>query len=558
MRAWIRRPTVLAACVAVGFALLVLSGVATAASTAVNCASQNLQSAIDSAPSGATLVLSGYCLEKSGTASSDGYSVFTVSGKDLTLEAGANGAELVWYSDNGGNPGRILLVTGGAHVTLIGLTVDGGNTPGDGGSTEASGPAVYFDGGGAYVDSGSSLTVLDSMFTSDLAYGDVAVNHVVGAGGAIYNAGTLTVVNSRFQGNDDDGAGLGGAIANVSGATATVSSSTFFDNSGLAGGAVGNAGTMTVTNSTFSENDARGFQGGGGNCAAALPAGGAIDNSAGGTITVTSSTIAFNNSNCDDAVNYGGGIDNQTASAGAFKISASIVTDDRNNFAPSTGDPTNDCQGNFTSGGYNLLGQGCSSFATATDKVGVEPGFTAPTPVDNGGITAAGDAPNGGHSYAPSPPWTWVLPFSSPAIGAIPAAACHNYTSVDERDVPRPQGGACDIGAVELTKVTVPANGTATAASASARVSGSTAHVAISCAGLGACSGALEIVKHTAKAARGRYSLAAGATASVAVHLTAAGVALVGSHDGHLRVTLVIRPTDLAAHRQTLTLTRRG
>jgi sugar lactone lactonase YvrE len=75
-----------------------------------------------------------------------------------------------------------------------------------------------------------------------------------GGGGAINNAGTLTVTNSTLSMN------IGSAIANGFGAL-TITNSSFFGNSGNYGGAVSSDGNTTVKNCTFSENS--GDNGGG-------------------------------------------------------------------------------------------------------------------------------------------------------------------------------------------------------------------------------------------------------------------------------------------------------
>jgi hypothetical protein len=49
---------------------------------------------------------------------------------------------------------------------------------------------------------------------------------------------------------------------------------------------------------------------------------------------------------------------------------------------------------------------------------------------------------------------TWIRPplLGSPALDAIPIGTpglCDGAVPTDQRGIPRPQGGACDIGAVE-------------------------------------------------------------------------------------------------------------
>src|SRR5437870_270755 len=106
------------------------------------------------------------------------------------------------------------------------------------------------------------------------------------AGAGILNAGTLTVSDSVFSGNDAGGGccfGLdGGAIAN-SGGTVTVSRSTFSANGagGSGGGIYSAGGTLTVAGSVFSGNHTNNW-------------GGGIFNGSGSTLTVTDTTFSGN------------------------------------------------------------------------------------------------------------------------------------------------------------------------------------------------------------------------------------------------------------------------
>jgi len=114
-------------------------------------------------------------------------------------------------------------------------------------------------GGGAIYNAGT-LTVANS----DLS--DNNCGATLG-GGAIYNAGTLAVSNSNLSGNNS--AGSGGAMYNA-GRIAAVSNSTFFGNTAsFAGGAIFNLGRLTVTDSTLSGNSAGQF--GGGICSGSPP-----------------------------------------------------------------------------------------------------------------------------------------------------------------------------------------------------------------------------------------------------------------------------------------------
>jgi hypothetical protein len=82
--------------------------------------------------------------------------------------------------------------------------------------------------------------------------------------------------------------------------------------------------------------------------------------------------------------------------------------------------------------GYNLQTGADCPFTATGDLKNTSPLFMTGTPQDNGGNTN-----------------TFALNASSPAVDAIPTAAA-GCTGTDQRDVSRPQGTGCDIGAYEL------------------------------------------------------------------------------------------------------------
>ena len=194
-----------------------------------------------------------------------------------------------------------LKITGGAEIDVWGYGV---GIDGDGGSlfTVASNASLYLNdvtmgfgdavnASGGAINNAGDLTVVDCTFSGNTA--------AHGYGGAIYNSGTLTVYPyaSTFI---DNSAEEGGAIFNALGGTASVWG-TFTDNSSGGGGAISNSGTMTVGNSYFTANTA--------------PVGSAINNS--GTATVNSCTLAGNT-----ATGQGGTIDN----GGPMTITASTIS----------------------------------------------------------------------------------------------------------------------------------------------------------------------------------------------------------------------------------------
>ncbi len=126
------------------------------------------------------------------------------------------------------------------------------------------------DSGGAIFNTGNS-TIIESSFIKNFALGDGGsiynenmftvknsifnTNSVSNSGGAIFNSGkgTLYVTGSKFTNNT--ATDIGGAIVNLGyhGAL-TVTNSDFTSNTGSDGGAVYNDGTVTLINSRFTKN----------------------------------------------------------------------------------------------------------------------------------------------------------------------------------------------------------------------------------------------------------------------------------------------------------------
>jgi len=175
--------------------------------------------------------------------------------------------------------------TSGSGATLTNLvTVDGG-----GSSVSGNGTIFYVPGSGTAIN---NLNINNGYASNG------------GSGGAITNAGSITVSGSAFTGNQATGSG--GGIFNTFGSSLTVANSTFSSNSatgGNGGGIDSGCGNTTVSNSTFYQNSAA--NGGNGQ-------GGAVnvDNNGPCTLTVNSSTIVGNstdNSNPFDGYGGGGG-----------------------------------------------------------------------------------------------------------------------------------------------------------------------------------------------------------------------------------------------------------
>ena len=315
---------------------------------------------------------------------------------------------------SGNNAVQVLIVNAGAELTLIKLTVANGRVGSD----------SDFDGFGGGISNEGTLTVVNSTFEGNHAGcgGGGIVNNfalivtnstfsgntTICSGGGIVNNGVLIVTNSTFSGNNTVAAG--GGIDNAG--TAMVTNSTFEGNSasGSLGGGIFNGfngiATLTVTNSTFEGNSARSDGGGILN----LPDVGTVT-----TVTVTNSTFSGN------SAGRGGGIFNFN-NMGMAELLNTIMAN-----SPSGGN----CSGTITDGGFNIDDGTTCGFNVANNS----------KPMTNPLLNPMGLQDNGG------PTETIALLAGSPAIDAS-NPNCPPPTT-DQRGVTRPQGIRCDIGAFE-------------------------------------------------------------------------------------------------------------
>lgn len=346
------------------------------------------------------------------------------------------GASILRISGNSGF--QVFIIAVGKTANISGLTVLNG---------------IKFQGQMGAVLNNGTLTLSACVFSNNISLEN---------GGAIFNQATLTVRDCTFSGNKATSSG--GALFSMSGATATISGSTFSGNSAGYGAAILNEDMMTVTNCTFSGNTA-------------TNSGGAILNN-GGTLVVQSCTISGNTVTTNSADYGGGGIDDQGATGP--HIANSII-------AGNTGPNGPDLHGIFTSDGFNLIGKnaGNTGFSNGVkaDQVG-----TAAAPFDakldtlknNGGPTftrtplAGSRAIDKGKKFGLT---TDQRGFNRPVdnaaiapatggdnsdigafeVGGIPALSVNNPRSLDEGSAAAPGSITFDItlNAASLQTVTV-------------------------------------------------------------------------------------------------------
>jgi predicted outer membrane repeat protein len=380
--------------------------------TAIDCSGTtcaSLRGAINASAAGDTIVFAGGV---EGTiVLSQGTLAIT---HDLTLQ-GPSASSL---TISGNNAVRAIHITAGT-VDISGLSItDGAQITGGSGigaGVLLDGAAVLnlmqcsftnnsVDAGGGAIYSNGTLTIDNCTFSgnSSAAFG----------GGAIVAGGAMTISNSFFSGNTVGNSPIGGG-AFVTFSATTVINSTFFNNSASQGGAINaNSGSLTVTNSTFSSNKG--------------PVVGAILSF--GNLGVANCTFAGNTSSF-----YAGAIESYGSNA-AMRVYGSIFS--QNTSDSGQGGLENDGGTFDTVNAFNLfygnLGNGIEDDTTGYGTGAF--GYTVNIPIgdllDNGG---------------PTP--TMLPRADGAAIDALPILNC---PVTDQRGYPRPQGKACDIGAVEL------------------------------------------------------------------------------------------------------------
>jgi hypothetical protein len=180
---------------------------------------------------------------------------------DVTLEAGTNSVVIT-----GNNLGRLFTVLSNGNLTLNGVTLSGG---------------LSTNGGAIFVEPGGQVTVSNCLFRFNSAFGSNGVAGVNGdnssgvgengtagtagqsaRGGAIFNAGELTVLYSTFftntaeAGNGGDGGNGGhGDFQGGNGGKGGNGGSAF-------GAAIYNIGTVSIDSTTFAGNLVIGGNGG--------------------------------------------------------------------------------------------------------------------------------------------------------------------------------------------------------------------------------------------------------------------------------------------------------
>ncbi len=215
------------------------------------------------------------------------YAALPEINSDITINGG--GYSLSRHSVDVTSPRfRLLKINSGATVVINNLTMKNG--------TSANG----YHGGAIY--NAGSLTITDSALSG---------NFIHWYGGAIYNSGSLSIKDSTLSGNESGF--YGGAI--YSSGTLKIQGSTLSDNdTGHYGGAIHSTGALDIKSSTLSGNETGQY-------------GGAIL-SEGGSLTISGSTLRDNQAIWDGGAIYFGttGVEPVAISCETLSISNSTFS----------------------------------------------------------------------------------------------------------------------------------------------------------------------------------------------------------------------------------------
>ncbi len=322
-------------------------------------------------------------------------SPFIVAGKSVTIDAAAAPG----LSLNGGGVERVFIVEGGAAATLRHLTITNG---------------FGFDLAGGILNNGT--VNLERCAVTGNVVGANA-NDFWKGGGGIYSGenSTLNVLESSITNNRTTLVDGGGIYAFFNAAVRIENSTVSGNVAGNVGGGIRMLGNATIVNSTLSGNTSSAWFGG------ALFHTDGVANLVNSTVTANVAPASGN------AALFVGTF---TAANATLNITNSIVAGNRDlDGNPGTGcflAPFGSGVVTLTSGGNNVLSDGTCA-PVASDQV-----------VADAGLAAL--AANGG------PTLTHALNADSPAVDTANAADC---PARDQRGVTRPQGPACDVGAVE-------------------------------------------------------------------------------------------------------------
>ncbi|HEY7629448.1 MAG TPA: choice-of-anchor Q domain-containing protein [Thermoleophilaceae bacterium] len=378
----------------------------------------------------------------SSTGNSGGGAIFLSTGVPVAISQTSFATSTANITASGSTNGGGAIHSEGPALTLTDVSITGSRLT-------LNNPQTNGGGGGYLGNSGSPLKLTRVNISGNSYTHTAGGGSGLGGGGINDQGAPLTLTDSEVSGNSvdvntatGDSGGGGGILANT-GSAMTITGSSISNNSSnlLAGNNSGGGGLndqgapATISNTTFSGNRSLPKSGDG-----ALRGGGAMLFKTGSAIALNGLTVAGNS-----AEGEGGGL---LSSGAAVAVRDSIFSGGtRTTGATTTGDNCTISGGTFTSQGNNVESLNTCGFAAAGDKKNTDPLL----------------GPLGAHGGTST---TQMLLAGSPALNA--GANC---LATDQRGVPRPQAGVCDIGAVEDQAVSV-ATGTSKATATTAALAG--------------------------------------------------------------------------------------
>jgi hypothetical protein len=322
---------------------------------------------------------------------------------------------------------RVVTISGGT-VAISGVTITGGTLQGAAGKSGSTTRAGEAEGGA--IDNAGTLTLADVAVSGNTATGGTGATNNGGGdgeGGGVYNTSALTLIDSTIS---HDSA-LPGAIGGGG-----------YSGGGYGGGIYSRgSGTLTVTDSTIGPDDMGSDNGGGidleesptatiinttifGNATSEVGTGGGIAMQQDTHATLASDTIDAN------TAGYGGNIYVEVGKT--VEISDTIIANGTGNSGPEN--CRIDSPSDFVDGGHNLESDAMSQCGLASGKSDLL--------VSNPSLASALGA-NGGATA------TVALLAGAAEIGA--GGTCPTAAGLDQRGLPRP--GVCDIGAFQTQPV---------------------------------------------------------------------------------------------------------
>ncbi len=329
-------------------------------------------------------------------------------------------------------------------VAISGVTIQNGNVDSQGGGirnyadlsltdSTVSGNTAYTHGGGIYAGPYGEMIITNSTVS-----GNVALYSGGGIGSEHYGDQTLT--NSTVSGNTAGWVGGG-----INGDFFFITNSTVSENTAYQGGGGINGDFLSITNSAVSENTA--YKGGG---------------IVGSRLSLTNSTV---NGNTAEWMN--GGILGSRLSLTNSTVSGNIASVLGGVSASGATLTNSTVSGNISTHPYGLPGGIYGEFVRLDNTIVVNNGVINCSGGISGGIISLGhnladddtceftdpsdlvvaDAMLGPLQDNGGPSETHALLPGSPAIDA--GSLDCPPPATDQRGVARPQGAACDIGAVE-------------------------------------------------------------------------------------------------------------